>query len=113
MIAITKQELAKLNSTRTKQLSIKDLTSIGYTITPSMFRGKELVIISSDIEQQTVYGQLNSKQRKEVIEYYQKNYNNISQYKCLGNSRGRFLTLLEQPLNLSETPEKVVRLTHA
>ena len=111
MISLTKKQLYQHQVTRTKPLTIQSLKEIGLDITDSMYTSNgELVLVTSEQNQPAVYKDLAPEQRKEVIVYLQKNYNNVSQYKTIGNSRGRFLTMLAQPIDLSEPKLMEVKL---
>ena len=75
-----------------------------------MYRNGELVLVTTDTNQDCIYKELAPEQRHYIINYYQSNYSNVSQYKTIGNSRGRFLTMLEQPIELSQPKLVEVKL---
>lgn len=110
MIAITKKELRQFQLTRIRKLKLDDLTFLGYIVKDSMYRNNELVLVTTDPEQDCVYKDLAPEQRSKVIQYYQEYYYNVSQYKNLSKSKYRYLTMLDKPIDLSEPKLVEVRL---
>ena len=111
MVILTKKGLIQYKATRTKLLTLHNLKSINLEIRDTMYTSnKELVLVTTDPNQDCVYKDINLEQRNSVIEYLQKNYSNVSQYKNISNSRYRYLTMLNYPILLEEPKLVEVRL---